>query len=179
MARRRDIPANATRAEIDAAARKIVAGVRASLEKAAPKHVVEPPKITPRPALTRFSPENVERLLRVIESGPTEDQFRAFERRAGDIGGRRYGVGPHAQRALKKCIEHYAGQYPNSDTDSLPEIAAIRRFIRQQRDDLAADIRNIKRKLNHLRAIGAARDELQAIKDDFNKLGNDNKSTTP
>lgn len=105
--------------------------------------------------------------------------MRKFADRVSTFYGHRAGVGIHTRRALKKCLAHYAKQYPRADADSLREVEGIRRFIRQQRSDLAAELRDIRRKLRYLRVIVAARAELPTIKEEFNKLGNDNQSTTP
>jgi hypothetical protein len=40
-------------------------------------------------------------------------------------------------------------------------------------------MRDIRRKARHLQLIATARAELQAIKEEFNRLGNDNQSTLP
>lgn len=183
MARKGDLTANATEAEIEAHGRKLQGDIRASLDQAARTATTSrgsmPFSITPRPSLARFSPGNIERLLRVIESAPSVQQLRLFMRRVERSSGRRSGVGVHAQRALKKCTEHYAKQYPNAVRDHIREVEGIHRFIRQQRSDLAADMRDIRRKARHLQLIATARAELQAIKEEFNRLGNDNQSTLP
>lgn len=183
MARKGDLTANSTPEETEAHTRKLLADIDDIFRKAERRreaaHSALPEQIEPRPTLRRFAPENIERLLRVLESAPTEEQLRAFVKRTERYSGRRVGVGTGALRALNKCRDYYAKQHPGCDPENLAEVKAIRRFIRQQRSDLAADMWDFRRRLRYLHGIASARAELQAIKDEFNKLGNDNQSTTP
>ncbi|NRO99510.1 hypothetical protein GWC77_26930 [Paraburkholderia sp. NMBU_R16] len=184
MAHRRNLTANSTQDEIDAHARELEAAIAASLRTSARPAATEPHraaqgKMMPRTPLEQFAPENIERLLRIIESAPTKEQLQGFMKRVDRSSGRRCGVGLYARRALAKCTDYYAKQHPGCDPENLSEVIAIRRFIRQQRSDLAADIWDIRRNLRHLQDIASAKAELQAIKEEFNKLGNDDQSTTP
>jgi hypothetical protein len=183
MARKGELTADSTPEEIEAHTRKLLAGIddmfrKARGQRAAARSAL-PERIEPRPTLHRFAPENIERLLRIIESAPSAEELGAFMKRAERTRARRMSVGTFAQRALNKCRDYYATEHPGCDPENLAEVKAIRRFIRQQRSDAAADMWDIRRKLHYLRGIASARAELQAIKDEFNKLGNDNQSTTP